>query len=59
MMFAYGLPVEICDEYVRLGKSTASECMKRFVKVLRGCFQSTYLMQPTRCRDVGGLSVRI
>ena len=46
-MFAYGLPADACDEYYKLGKYTASESMKRFVKAVKGCFKSTYLRQPT------------
>ena len=30
-MLMYGLPVDACDDYCRLGKSIAYECMKRFV----------------------------
>ena len=47
-MLAYGLPVDACDEYCRLGESTAHESMKRFVKAVRVCSESTYLRQPTR-----------
>ena len=47
-MLAYGLPADACDEYCRLDESTASECMKHFVLAIRGCFESTYLRQPTR-----------
>ena len=46
-MLAYGLPADACDEYCRLGESIASKCMKRFVLAIRGCFESTYLRQPT------------
>ena len=47
-MLAYGLPADACDEYYRLGESISSECMKRFVLAIRGCFESAYLRQPTR-----------
>ena len=46
-MFAYGLPADACDEYCRLGESTAHENMKRFLKAVRVCFECTYLRQPT------------
>ena len=29
-MLAYGLPADATDEYVKIGKSTAIESMKRF-----------------------------
>ena len=46
-MLAYGLAADVCDDYCRLGESTISECMKRFVIAVRGCFEGTYLRQPT------------
>ena len=33
-MLAYGLPADACHDYYRFGKSTAFECMKRFVVVI-------------------------
>ena len=42
-MVAYKLPADACDDYCRLGESTASECMKRFVVAIHACFESTYL----------------
>ena len=42
-MLAYGLPADACDEYCRLGESTASKYLKRFVLVIWGCFEATYL----------------
>jgi hypothetical protein len=30
---AYGLPADACDEYVRIGESTATVCLDRFVAV--------------------------
>lgn len=47
-MLAYGAFANACDEYCRLDESTAQECMKQFVFAIRGCFQSTYLRQPTK-----------
>ena len=46
-MLAYGLPAHACKKNCRLGKSTASECLKRFVLAIQGCFEATYLRQPT------------
>ena len=47
-MLAYGVVADACDDYCRLGESTISECMKRFVIIVSGCFEGTYLRQPTR-----------
>jgi hypothetical protein len=47
-MLAYGMAADACDEYCRLGASTAQECLRRFVIAVRGIFESTYLRQPTR-----------
>jgi hypothetical protein len=47
-MLAYGISADATDEYCRTGESTALEAMKRFVVAIRGCFQSTYLREPTR-----------
>ena len=46
-MLAYGVPVDACDEYIRLGESTVLEAMKRWVAVIHACFGDTYLRQPT------------
>ena len=37
-MLAYGVAADACDEYCKLGESTAQECMTRFVVAIRGCF---------------------
>ena len=47
-MLAFGLPVDACNDYCHLGESIALVCLERFVVVVRGCFKSTYLRQPTR-----------
>jgi hypothetical protein len=47
-MLAYGVPADACDEYYRLGESTAMEAMKCWVVVIRGCFEVQYLRQPSR-----------
>jgi len=47
-MLAYGVAADACDEYCKLGESTAQMCMERFVVAIRGCFEATYLRQPTR-----------
>ena len=47
-MLTYGLPADACNEYCRFDESTTSECLKRFVLAIWGCFEATYLKQPTR-----------
>ena len=47
-MLAYGVAADACDEYCKLGESTAQECLTRFVVAVRGCFESVYLRHPTR-----------
>jgi hypothetical protein len=47
-MLAYGVPIDLCDEYCRLGESTALVAMKRWVVSIWGCFEAQYLRQPTR-----------
>jgi hypothetical protein len=36
-MLAYSVSADACDEYCRLGESTALEAMKRWVVAIRGC----------------------
>ena len=47
-MLAYGVPIDACDEYVRLGESTVLEAMKHWIAAIHTCFGETYLRQPTR-----------
>jgi hypothetical protein len=47
-MLAYGVPADATDEYYRAGESTAIEALKRFVIAIRGCFENTFLRQPSR-----------
>ena len=56
-MLAYGVAADACDDYCRLGESTVSECMKRFVIAVRGCFEGTYLRQPTREDLLGQMEI--
>jgi hypothetical protein len=46
-MLAYGVAADATDEYVRLGASTAHEALHRFCIAIRGCFESTFLRQPS------------
>ena len=47
-MLAYGVLADACDEYYRLGESTAMEAMKRWVVAIRGYFEAQYLRQSSR-----------
>jgi hypothetical protein len=47
-MRAYGIPVDACDEYCRLGEFIALEAMKHWVVAIQGCFKAHYLRQRTR-----------
>ena len=47
-MLAYGVVADATDKYCRLGESTATEAMRRFVNAIRHCFESEYLRLPTK-----------
>ena len=39
-MLAYGVAADATDEYCRIGESTATEAMRRFVNAICHCFES-------------------
>ncbi|XP_044964617.1 uncharacterized protein LOC123425009 [Hordeum vulgare subsp. vulgare] len=47
-MLAYGTPADALDEYLKIGKSTALECMDKFAEGVIAVFGSDYLRRPTR-----------
>jgi hypothetical protein len=47
-MLAYGVAADATDEYIRLGASTSDEALRHFCIAIRGCFESTFLRQPSR-----------
>jgi hypothetical protein len=47
-MLAYGVAEDATDEYVRLGASTANKALHHFCIAIRGCFETTFLRQPSR-----------
>ncbi|XP_057432130.1 uncharacterized protein LOC130724877 [Lotus japonicus] len=53
-MLAYGSSADSVDEYVRIGESTARECMARFVKGINEVFGPAYLRKPNN-RDIARL----
>ena len=47
-MLAYGTPADALDEYLKIGKSTALECMDKFARGVIAVFDGEYLRRPTR-----------
>ncbi|KAL9676081.1 hypothetical protein QQ045_004294 [Rhodiola kirilowii] len=45
-MLAYGIGADAVDDYVRIGKSTAIECLKTFATDVISIFESEYLRKP-------------
>ena len=45
-MLAYGVGADAVDDYMRIGKSTAIECLKMFVADVISIFESEYLRKP-------------
>ncbi|KAK6120693.1 hypothetical protein DH2020_045567 [Rehmannia glutinosa] len=46
-MLAYALPADATDEYIKIGESTAIECVKRFCRDVIEVFGEQYLRYPT------------
>ncbi|XP_056864037.1 uncharacterized protein LOC108850278 [Raphanus sativus] len=44
---AYCMPADATDEYIKIGESTAIECMKRFCRAIVSSFSEWYLRSPT------------
>jgi hypothetical protein len=58
-MLAYGVPADNVDDYVRIGESTAVECLERFVTGVYTIFGPEYLRRPNnedteRLLQIGG-----
>ncbi|XP_020882643.1 uncharacterized protein LOC110228762 [Arabidopsis lyrata subsp. lyrata] len=47
-MRAYGCAADACDEYLRLGESTAMSCLENFVEGITNLFGDEYLRRPTQ-----------
>ncbi|XP_074325375.1 uncharacterized protein LOC141662739 [Apium graveolens] len=45
-MLAYGISADAVDDYVRIGETTAIECLKRFVSGVITIFEGEYLRTP-------------
>ncbi|KAL6132391.1 hypothetical protein ACLB2K_064634 [Fragaria x ananassa] len=46
-MLAYGVGVDVVDDYIRIGESTAVEALRRFVQAVIDVFAAQYLRRPT------------
>ena len=46
-MLCYGVAANAVDEYIRIGASTATESLKRFVRAVCALFGEQYLRSPT------------
>ena len=53
-ILAYGMPADATDEYIKIGESTAIECLKRFCRAMIEIFSEWYLRSPT-AEDVARL----
>ena len=47
-MLTYRVPGDATDEYVRIGKSTAIESLRRFVAAVVDLFEDGYLRYPNK-----------
>jgi len=45
-MLAYGVSADAVDDYVRIGESTAMECLRRFAQCVISIFGEEYLRRP-------------
>jgi len=46
MMISYGVPADFLDQYIRIGKSTVIESLRRFVRAVIEVFGEEYLRSP-------------
>ncbi|CAJ2673176.1 unnamed protein product [Trifolium pratense] len=47
-MLAYGIAADAVDEYIKIGGTTASECLRRFCKGIIRLYEQVYLRAPTQ-----------
>ncbi|KAI3716689.1 hypothetical protein L1987_67738 [Smallanthus sonchifolius] len=45
---AYGTPADLCDEYLRIGESTALECLHKFCRSVVEVYSAEYLRRPNQ-----------
>ena len=53
-MLIYGVTTNFMDEYVRIGESTAIQCLKKFVAAILDIFSEEYLRSPNN-KDIARL----
>ncbi|XP_023895290.2 uncharacterized protein LOC112007213 isoform X1 [Quercus suber] len=53
-MLVYGVTTDFMDEYVRIGESTAIQCLKKFVAAILDIFSEEYLRSPNN-KDIARL----
>ncbi|XP_074283998.1 uncharacterized protein LOC141608555 [Silene latifolia] len=46
-ILAYGAPADAVDEYIKIGKTTAIECLSEFCRAIIEVFGDTYMRRPT------------
>ncbi|CAM8906118.1 unnamed protein product [Rhodiola kirilowii] len=46
-MLAYGVSADVVDEYIKIGGTTALECLRRFCKGIIQLYEPVYLRAPT------------
>ncbi len=44
---AYGMAADSVDEYLKLGKSTALECLEKFCEGIIACYGAEFCRRPT------------
>ena len=47
-MLAYGMAADAVDEYIKIGESTALECLIRFCKGIIQLYEPVYLRAPNQ-----------
>jgi len=47
-MLAYGIAADCVNEYLKIGASTALECMKKFCSTIIEVFREDYLRKPNQ-----------
>jgi len=47
-MLAYGVAADAIDEYIKIGGTTTSKCLRRFCKGIIRLYEQVYLRAPTQ-----------
>jgi hypothetical protein len=54
---AYGVPADYVDEYLRIGESTAIECLRKFVRAVCEVFGPEYMRAPNKADTIRLLNI--